>query len=199
MNPPPSPNSPKTTHKFLQTLRNSPSLLRKRFMHSDSDLYGEGAATKERSFHVRYGGRVPVRSLRVCDAVTAVDKLAPLTNAKQLHHQPFHASCTLRVDKCTITFEDPSRDVLESLPLFCIAYCATDLRHPRAVALTSKTNDSIHCYVFEVTTREKASEIVNTVRNAFKAAWEDWKRSHPDGGDPRENQVKLVPPSHVPL
>lgn len=198
MNSPQSPNSPRTPHKFLQTLRNSPSLLRKRFMHSDGDLGCEGT-TKERSFHVRYGGRVPVGSLRVCDAVTAVEKLAPLANAQQTHHQPINTSCTMRVDKCTITFEDLSRDVLESLPLFCIAYCATDLRHPRAVALTCQTKDSIHCYVFEAMTREKASEIVTYVRRAFEAAWEDWKRSHPDGGDPRERQINLSPPGHVPL
>lgn len=197
MNSPQSPHSPKSPSKFLQTLRNSPSLLRKRFTNSDSDLYCEG--TKERTFHVRYGGRVPVRSLRVRDAVTAVENLAPLANAHQTHHQPINTTCALRVDKSTITFEDSSRDVLESLPLFCIAYCATDLRHPRAVALTCKTRESIHCYVFEATTRDKASEIVNYVRKAFEAAWMDWKRSHPEGEDPRERQIRLSPPGHVPL
>lgn len=207
MNSPQSPNSPRSPNKFLQTLRNSPSLLRKRFMHSDGDLNGDGSsATKERCFHVRYGGRVPVRSLRVRDAVTAVEKLAPLANnAQQLqthahhHHQSVNTSCTLRVDKSTITFEDATHDVLESLPLFCIAYCATDLRHPRAVALTCKTSESIHCYVFECSTREKATEIVNYIRRAFEEAWLDWKRTHPDGADPRERQRKHSPPGHVPL
>ncbi|XP_071488772.1 uncharacterized protein [Diadema antillarum] len=200
MGSPQSPTSPKQQNKFLQTLKNSPSLLRKKFMNSDSDLCGEASATKERCFHVRYGGRVPVRSLRVRDAVTAVEKVAPLSN---LHHhqpqQPIQTSCSLRVDKSTITFEDVTRDVLESLPLFCIAYCATDLRHPRAVALTCKTRESVHCHVFECATRDKATEIVNYIRRAFEAAWTDWKRCHPDGEDPRERSRKPSPPSHVPL
>ena len=194
-----SPSSPKPPHKFLQTLKNSPSLLRKKFMHSDSDLSSDWTSANERCFHVHYGGRIPVRSLRVCDAVTAAEKVGLMTNAHQSNAQQVTASCTLRVDKSTITFDDSSRDVLESLPLFCIAYCATDVRHPKSIALTCKTRGSVHCHVFESTTREKATEIVSYIQKAFEDAWVDWKQTHPGGEDPREKQTRLSPPSHVPL
>ncbi|XP_022088084.1 uncharacterized protein LOC110977876 [Acanthaster planci] len=232
-----SPTHPKTKKNLLSTLKNSPSMLRRRMKPpllnhnnrnswdtTDSASSASSASSSSftaKEFHVKYQGRVRVTTLQVSEAVNAVKKLAPeltasssassstedllnvspassltsLSSPTTLPRAPsptspksprpakspksLNKSCCLSISKQCVCIDDEERLVNETIPIATVAYCATDLRYPRAVALICKTHNSVlMCHVFVCTSREKSEKIVAFIGKAFESAWQDWKTVH---------------------
>ncbi|XP_071798660.1 uncharacterized protein [Asterias amurensis] len=88
----------------------------------------------------------------------------------------FFKSCCLSITKRCVVIDDDEKLVNETIPIATVAYCATDLRYPRAVALICKTYSSVLiCHVFVCSSKEKAEKIVAFIGKAFESAWHDWK------------------------
>ncbi|XP_038070977.1 putative protein TPRXL [Patiria miniata] len=237
-----SPTHPKTKRNLLSTLKNSPSMLRRRMKpphlnstrnswdnpdstSSSSSPVTSGSSFTAKEFHVKYQGRVRVTTLQVSEAVNAVKKLAPELTATHspasstedlLNVSPstslsslasptttlprasspsspampksprsakspksLNKSCCLSISKQCVCIDDEERLVNETIPIATVAYCATDLRYPRAVSLICKTHSSVlMCHVFICTSREKSEKIVAFIGKAFESAWQDFKSVH---------------------
>ena len=230
------PRSPKSPHRFLTTIRNSPSILRKKMKHTIKDgLQSPDSEESEfeypesKVFHVFYQGKIRVATLQVQEAVAAVKRLTLLSTntspkygntlevqngdsvdsdaknvppkSPRLSRSPLMRKKTssspkspkknnLKVTCKYLSIDDPKSSDVEVIPISTIAYCATDIRHPTAVAFINKDrNGGLICHVLLCDTKEKASEIVSFIGKMFESAWEEWKELHPDSG-------KLTPPSN---
>ena len=229
---PPVSDRPKSPSRFLTTIRNSPSLLRKKIKpHHGQDsngsppteekerhrfgsklrAVGEGSHSEEsRVFHVLYQGKTRVATLQVHEAIAAVRKLT-LTSGKTFDNSDNATGSkspqltpkiprspklspkliirrnkapkknTLKVTPKYLSIDDPKSSEVEIIPISTIAYCATDIRHPKVVAFINKDSQGgLLCHAILCETKDKASSIVSCIGKMFESAWEEWKESHPD-------------------
>ncbi len=215
---PPSSCSPTSPHKFLTTIRNSPSILRKKLRHSsnskehiDSPDDDGDSSVDGKVFHVRYQGKIRVATLQVHEALAAVKRLTLISGANTLEVQngaqndsdntngppksprlprsPKFKKKTspkppkknnLKVTCKYLSIDDPKSSEVEVIPISTIAYCATDIRHPTAVAFINKdSHGGLICHVMLCDSKDKAAGIVSYIGQMFESAWEEWKDSHP--------------------
>ncbi|XP_072035063.1 uncharacterized protein [Amphiura filiformis] len=210
-------SSPKSPHRFLRTIRNSPSILRKKIRHSrehidnpekDNDLSGDHPEC--RVFHVLYQGKIRVATLQVHEALAAVKRLTLISSSNtvdvensadsnvppkspgllrkspklspRLRRKPKPPKKNnLKVTCQYLSIDDPKSSEVEVIPISTIAYCATDIRHPTAVAFINKDrNGGLICHVLLCDSTEKAADIVSFIGQMFESAWEEWKELHPN-------------------
>uniref|UniRef100_A0A8C7D7L0 Si:dkey-19b23.8 n=1 Tax=Oncorhynchus kisutch TaxID=8019 RepID=A0A8C7D7L0_ONCKI len=157
------------TRKHAITLKNSPSVLRRRFRRDRTESLSHG----DPLFKVHYLGTEKIFSLDLQQAQDAIARLLDgASNGKKLSKD--HA-LVVRPRYVEVKELSTGRQLTKTY-LQDIAYCAADATRPNVFLYICKHHgQQLHCRVFWCSRAERARDMTACLAHSFQRALNDWQ------------------------
>ncbi|XP_024290411.1 PTB domain-containing engulfment adapter protein 1 [Oncorhynchus tshawytscha] len=157
------------TFHLMETLKNSPSVLRRRFRRDRTESLSHG----DPLFKVHYLGTEKIFSLDLQQAQDAIARLLDgASNGKKLSKD--HA-LVVRPRYVEVKELSTGRQLTKTY-LQDIAYCAADATRPNVFLYICKHHgQQLHCRVFWCSRAERARDMTACLAHSFQRALNDWQ------------------------
>nr|XP_006824999.1 PREDICTED: protein FAM43A-like [Saccoglossus kowalevskii] len=175
--------SPKIS-RFMNTLRRSPAILRKRLgsgtnsrkdAHHDKKRTDKPEKNEDPKFYVQYLGCKEVSTLRFRQCKDVVEHL--FETSKTLSGKDA-VKCNVCIRRKYIDIDIIVSKEHIQVAIHNIAYCAADMKHPKVFAFIAKdtTNSGLlHCYAFLCNKPENAQSMTLCLSKSFESAFVEWQ------------------------
>ncbi|XP_068164786.1 low density lipoprotein receptor adapter protein 1 [Antennarius striatus] len=159
-----------STFHLMQTLKNSPAALRRRFRRDRTESLSHG----DPLFKVHYLGTEKIFSLEREQAQDAINHLLDgIANGKKLSKD--HA-LVVRPRYVEVKELSTGRQLTKTY-LQDIAYCAADARRPNVFLYICKhQGQQLQCRVFWCSRAERAKDMTACLARSFQRALSDWQQ-----------------------
>lgn len=178
--------------QLLQTLRQSPAVLRRQFNRDHTKILSHG----DPLFKVHYLGTEKIYSLDLEHAKSTIGKLLQQASEKLSKE---HA-LVVRPRYLEVKEISTGRQLTKTY-LRDIAYCAADTENPNVfLYICRQQAQQLQCRVFWCSSAEQAKDITACLARSFQTALNDWQDSEADHtqGSTR-NGLSMIPNFHSKL
>lgn len=175
-----------STFHLMQTLKNSPAALRRRFRRDRTESLSHG----DPLFKVHYLGTEKIFSLDREQAQDAISHLLEgIANGKKLSKD--HA-LVVRPRYVEVKELSTGRQLTKTY-LQDIAYCAADVNRPNVFLYICKHHgQQLQCRVFWCSRAERAKDMTACLAHSFQRALSDWQQDGSATLQPGEVKAKRV-------
>ncbi|XP_076017767.1 uncharacterized protein LOC143009604 [Genypterus blacodes] len=179
------------TFHLMQTLKNSPAALRRRFRRDRTESLSHG----DPLFKVHYLGTEKIFSLDREQAQDAISRLLEAgANGKKLGKD--HA-LVVRPRYVEVKELSTGRQLTKTY-LQDIAYCAADAKRPNVFLYICKHHgQQLQCRVFWCSRAERARDMTACLAHSFQQALSDWQQDGPATLSPGDAKVRAGEESPV--